>query len=306
LSKFFKKLYYQTDIVFFLFHHLIKLINVFKYNQVSDKKFIEAVFFKNFGYAISLDKPVTFNEKINWINLNNNDRNKEICTDKLAVREYVNDTIGEQYLIPLLFQTKKPSDIVEANLPDFPLIIKTNHGSGDHFIIRNKKQANYSDIQYQLRYKLKINYYHNLRESQYKNIVPHIIVEKLLMDADGNIPKDFKIYCFNSVAKFVRVGTALSEDDSHAFYNSNWDLLDITYGSGAKADKIDKPDKLSEMLFLAQKLSEPFDFVRVDLYNVGDQIYFGELTFTPGGGTAKFNSLEIDRQFGELLKLNVN
>ena len=44
-----------------------------------------------------------------------------------------------------------------------------------------------------------------------------------------------------------------------------------------------RPQVLNEMISVAERLAEPFPFVRVDLYQYEEKVLFGELTFTPMG-----------------------
>ena len=67
---------------------------------------------------------------------------------------------------------------------------------------------------------------------------------------------------------------------------------------------VEKPKCLDKLLSLSSKLSKGFKFVRVDLYLVNDEIYFGELTFHPGAGFCRFRSLEVEKMFGDLLDLH--
>ena len=49
------------------------------------------------------------------------------------------------------------------------------------------------------------------------------------------------------------------------------------------------PDTFDALCSVAKELAAPFDFVRVDLYDVGGTPYFGEFTFTPGAGLEPFS-----------------
>jgi len=57
------------------------------------------------------------------------------------------------------------------------------------------------------------------------------------------------------------------------------------------------------MLEIAQILSKPFPFVRVDLYEVDGKIYFSEMTFSPNMGMFTYYNDEMLIKYGELLKL---
>ena len=57
------------------------------------------------------------------------------------------EKIGEQYLIPLVYHTDNPGNIIPENLPDFPLIIKTNHGCSGHVIVKDKSKIDWKSVQ---------------------------------------------------------------------------------------------------------------------------------------------------------------
>lgn len=64
-----------------------------------------------------------------------------------------------------------------------------------------------------------------------------------------------------------------------------------------------KPQRLNDMFSYADRLSAPFPFVRTDLYCIKDQIFFGELTFTPAAALDFARLPEADVMFRNLLKL---
>ena len=131
---FLKYIYHNTllgKLLIYVYHNT-------KNRIVPEKLFLELKYKNNFGKKPNLKEPKTLNEKIIWLKLNDRTPLHTQCADKYAVREYVSEKIGEQYLVPLLYQTKNPKDIVADNLPNIPCIIKTNHDSGGVFIVRDK------------------------------------------------------------------------------------------------------------------------------------------------------------------------
>ena len=149
------------------------------------------------------------------------------------------------------------------------------------------------------------NFYHPFREKQYKNIKPRILVEKLLQDEHGNIPKDYKLHCFNGQPTYIQVDTGRYVDQKRVIYDTNWNHIDIKWKEN-KGEQEEKPLTLLKMLEVAKILSKKFIYVRVDLYEVDGQLFFGELTFTPGAGQQKFESLEVDKFWGDQLKLPID
>lgn len=211
------------------------------------------------------------------------------CADKFAVRDHVAATIGEQYLIPLVFHTQNPADIVVDNLPDYPMV-----------------QAKLTQL-------LQTNYYRFTREWQYKNIQPCILVEKLLVDEDGKIPFDYKLHSFNGRVEIVQVDIDRQIDHRRNLYDRDWRMLPCDYKYKRGRD-VEQPEQLEAMLVLAEMFGREFVFVRADFCIVDGAIYFGELTFHPESGYGRFTPAEwdirqsayLDRQIRKRNQLRVN
>lgn len=151
----------------------------FKVKLGSDRRYIRKRYKKIFGFEPNLDNPTRFSEVINWIKINNRNNIHSTCSDKLAVRDFVKKAANADILIPLLAHGSRWVDLNYCSLKE-PFIIKTNHGSGQVRIIYDKRQESETDIRKDFESQLKENYYYGLREWQYKNIKPKILVEKLL------------------------------------------------------------------------------------------------------------------------------
>jgi hypothetical protein len=299
--------YFHTADTFgnYVFSEANRLINWCRYNSYTDRAFTLKHFEKKFGYPLNLKSPQTLNEKIHWLKLNDMDDFKTMCSDKYRVRKFIKDEIGDEYLIPLAFQTNLVEDINSKNLPEYPVIIKTNHASGKVFIIKDKSTENFLEIQKSLKYQLRKNFYHSFREKQYKNIQPCIIVEKLMQDENGDIPKDFKVHCFNGKPTYIQVDTGRYVDQKRVIYDVNWNHIDIKWKENIGEEE-EKPLTLEKMVEVAKSLSKRFLYVRVDFYEVNGLLYFGELTFTPGAGQQQFESIKIDKLWGNELQLPID
>lgn len=269
---------------------------------IPDKQFVQFtafVTFKRLGFRFkkyNLKNPVSFNEKLTYLKLNQANTSLACYADKLRVREFITRKIGNQYLIPLIKTYKDPEEINFDILPQ-SFVLKTNHGSGWNIICTDKNSINYEQVRRKLKKWLSYNSFYFSREYQYKEIEPVIICEKLL---DFNI-YDYKFFCFDGEPKIVQVDIDRFTDHRRAFYNMNWEKQDFSIRYPISEKEISKPEQLSEMQDICRKLSSQFKFVRVDLYIFKSQIYFGELTFFPGACNEPFNPVEADYSFGELL-----
>ena len=154
-------------------------------------------------------------------------RNLFQCADKYAVREYVAERIGDEYLVPLLYHTDSPADITPENLPDAPFIVKTTHGSSGGIMVRDKSAIDWKALRESLRELLRTNYYLS-KEWPYKNIESRIVVEKLLLDRNGNIPFDYKIHCFHGQSRIIQVDLDRFIDHKRNLYDTEWRLQPFT------------------------------------------------------------------------------
>lgn len=271
---------------------------------LSDKLFLKIQYYRKFNKFLNLKSPQTLNEKLQWLKLYDRTPLHTVCADKLKVRNHIKEVLGEEYLIPLVLSTKNVNDITPDNLPNYPVIIKTNHDSGTYFIIKNKESQNWKEIRAKLSKSLKVNYYKAGREWQYKNIEPFIIVEKLLINNNGTRIEDYKFECFNGNAEMINVDFNKEDVHKRNNYDINWNLLPILWPKEIlNGHDIPKPKELESMIKLAEKLASDFCFCRVDFYFFEDKIFFGEITFHPTSGYGQFYPEEKDLYYGNLIKL---
>lgn len=277
-------------------------------NGMPDKKYLEIKFASMFdGRRLNWDNLRTFNEKLQWLKLN--DRNPEYIkmVDKYEVKKYVAGKIGEQYIIPTLGVWDDFSEIDFDTLPD-EFVLKCTHDSGGTVIVKDKKTFDKDKAREKLQKSLNTNYYYAGREWPYKNVAPRIIAEKYMEDNSSTELKDYKFFCFHGVPRIILTVTGGHEDESkiiRRMYNAEWKRYPVgLHGKKNEPTSEDKPPLLDEMLRIARKLSAGIKHLRVDLYIVNNKIYFGELTFYHMSGYEIFEPVEYDEVFGSFLDLN--
>ncbi len=258
---------------------------------------LKNIYKKNFNIDLETESPITFSAKLFTrmilINRYGNPRFTQLA-DKSMVRDYVKEKIGEKYLVPLIWQGDKTSDIPFENLPSTS-VIKTNHGSGGNIIARTPFDRKI--ITAKLNEWLNENFYWTAREYHYYKIPRKILIEEFLEDQQPDGPLDYRFWCFHGVPEVIQVDN--HKHDINPFYNTKWEPINLYYRENFKETKIQKPINYEEMLEVAKALSSDFDFVRVDLYNVKGGIYFGELTFTPAAGNFIFKPETWDKYLGD-------
>ena len=307
-----KKIYKSSPLVQQIFHTWLQIKKYYRVNFLTEKAFTKKKFKMGMGYELDLENPITLNEKINWLMLNDRTPLHTICADKYLVRGHVSDRIGAQYLVPLVYKTKNANDLSASILPDYPVIIKTNHNSFGYEIITHVNEVDWNKVRKKFQKLLGINYYNASKQWQYKNINPLIIVEKLLKDTDGNIPKDYKLHCFNGSVRMVSVDIDRGKPThSRSWYNRYWEKEPYSWSNKRRSggythplkEELPKPASFDLMVELSEKLAQDFDYVRVDWYNIDGKLYFGELTFHHSGGRCPILPKEWDKNLGEELQL---
>ena len=305
----FEKLKNSGDLGFWLAVNALKAYRYVRYNRFEDKDFLTKTFIKAQGYPLNLEDPKSLNEKIQWLKINDRRDISTQLADKYAVREYIKENFGEEYLIPLLFHTTNPKDLTPEKLPKEPFIIKSNHDSGNFIIVRDKNKVDWKKVQTMFKWSLAFNYYYHDREWQYKNIEPRIIVEQLLELKNGSIPNDYKLHCINGKVEFVYVSVDREGKNKRNIYDKEWKPLLFTFAQKSKAidtmrgEEIEPPKSYNVMIEFAEKIASLYSYVRVDFYDVDGRLYFGEVTHHHGGGYDRFTPVEWDYKWGEMVDL---
>lgn len=274
-----------------------------KLSTKEKKLILEEQFERYVGYKPSIDKPKTFNEKIQWLKLYNEDPLLTKCADKYLVREYVKEKIGEQYLIPLLGVWDKAEDIDFDKLPD-KFVLKVNWGSGQNIIVKDKSKLDIQDTVQKLNKWMEphSNHYFYSFEWCYKDIQPKIIAEEYIQQDNGDL-YDYKFFCFNGKAQILEFITDRFTNQANNFFNNNLQKLNIKYDGKNNSDI--QPDRNITLKIkeLSEKLAINFYHARIDFYAINKKIYFGEITFYSAAGLGKIAPLEWDYKLGDMLTL---
>ncbi len=272
-----------------------------------DKAYLSLKYRLKFGKKMPWEKPVTFNQKLQWLKLY--DRNPEYSrmVDKYEAKIYVAEKIGEEYTIPTLGIWDKFDDIDFNTLPD-KFVLKCTHDCGSVILCKDKSTFDIERAKKKLDYAMKKNYYYGEREWAYKSVKPRIIAEEYMEDEKTAELRDYKFFCFNGEAKMLFIATdrqTKGEETKFDFFDMEYNHLPFTNGHPNAKVLPEKPLCFDEMRALAEKLSAGIPHLRVDFYEVNGKVYFGELTFSHFGGFVKFNPEEWDEKIGEWVDLSV-
>lgn len=273
-------------------------------NWLPDKMYLKLAFRGEKNKRLNLEKPITFNEKLQWLKLY--DRNPAYClmVDKYAVKNMISEKVGGEYVIPTIKIWDSIRDVDFDMLPN-KFVLKCTHDSGSVIVCKDKSKLDKEKALRRIGGNLKKDPYWLGREWPYKGVKPRIMAEKLLEDdTDGEV-KDYKFFCFNGVVKCFKIDFNRFAGHRANYYSPRGKLL--KFGEQVCPPDYEKelcmPYNLDKMISLAEKLSKDIPFVRVDFYESEKKVYFGEITFYPASGFGTFIPEEWDAILGDWLHL---
>lgn len=277
-----------------------------------DSFYIRLLYRLKMGIWPNLCRPCTLGEKLQWLKIYDRNPKYTKMVDKFAVKDYVADIIGRDYIIPTLGTWDSPEHIEWESLPS-QFVLKTTHGGGNYGVIicKDKKKFNRQVAVDKLRKAFKMNIYKNYREWPYKDVKPCIIAEKYIEPTPGmNDLPDYKWYCFNGEPKYCQVIQDRNSHETIDFFDTKWvhqDFVGFNPKTGpfvgfATTPPV-RPTNLELQIQIAKALSKDIPFSRVDLFETGGNTYFGEITFYPASGIGVFSPEIWDYKLGELLTL---
>ena len=282
-----------------------KILKRLKYSLriLPDSLYIQIYYFIRFKRLCNLKNPKTYNEKLQWLKLN--DKNPEYMkmVDKYEVKEYVSKIIGDDYIIPTLGVWDKFDDIDFDKLPN-QFVLKCTHDSEGLVIVKDKNELDIESAREKINTALKYNFYYIGREWPYKNIKPRIIAEEYVEDSVYGELRDYKFFCFNGEPKAMFIATERSKGNvKFDYFDLDFNNLSIIQNYPNAQKNIEKPTQFEKMIELSKILSKDMPHVRVDFYEVNGKLYFGELTFYHFSGFMPFKPNKWDEIFGDWLDL---
>lgn len=274
------------------------------YKNMPDEKYLHILYEAKFKKPLRLNSPITFNEKLQWLKLNDRKPEYSIMVDKYAVKQYVAERIGGRYVIPTLGVWDSFKDIDFASLPN-QFVLKCTHDSGGLVICRDKSKFDYNTAKKIINKSLKRNYFFSGREWPYKNVKPRVIAEQYMQDGGHIDLPVYKFFCFDGEPRIIQViQNDKQTNETIDYFDIEWNRLELRQNFPNSDIPMRKPVMLDEMLNIASQLSkEKAGFIRTDLYVVNGKIYFSEYTFFTDSGLAKFIPEKWDETLGALINL---
>lgn len=288
------------------------------FRWLPDATYLKLLYRFKMRHRLDLKNPQTFTEKLQWLKLYNRKPEYTKMVDKYAVKEYVANIIGEEYIIPTLGVWESPEDIDWDSLPN-QFVLKTTHGGGGGGVVICIDKATFDKTTAiaKLKESMASDIYFGLREWPYKDVPKRIIAEKFMAPEKSPAPKDlpdYKFFCFNGEPKYCQVIRDRHTKETIDFYDMDWNHMPFVglnpVGSNGLTPvatngltPVARPGNLDEMKEICRKLADSKTFVRVDLYVIDDKSYFGELTLYPASGMGVFTPDEWNGKLGDLLTL---
>jgi len=275
------------------------------YPFLSPERFVQLKTTIFTGYWAHIAEPRSFSEKVVHSKLYRPNVLAPFLADKIRVRQYVTDRLGDEILNELLWVGTDPQDIPFDRLPE-EYVVKANHGAGLNIFVHSPDQEHRNEIKQQASSWMHMSYSQHTRsyESQYDRIASKLLIEQMMVDSKYGVPLDQKFFCFHGEPLFIQVDIDRFGDHRRNIYDAKWQIapFELHYRSGRD---IPRPSRLIDMLEIARRLSSGIDFCRVDLYLLDDKdIRFGEITLYPGGGFERFFPRKWDFELGKLWNIN--
>ena len=272
--------------------------------RMDDVQFLSRMYRIGIGREPDLENPRAYTEKLQWLKLYDHRPVYTTMVDKYAVKDYVAQKIGQQYVIPLLGVWDRVEDIDFDSLPQ-RFVLKTTHDSGGIVVCKDKSKLDIPAVRKKLKPFLKRNYYDHNREWPYKNVPHRIIAEAYMEDSVTAELRDYKFFTFGGEPKvlYIAQGRGRGEPTVADFFDMEFNHLPFTIDHDMAQNPPGKPRCFEEMKRLAAILSQGTPQLRVDFYEVDGRVYFGEMTFFHCSGMEAFHPESWDRSFGDWVKL---
>lgn len=259
---------------------------------------------KHLGKELNYRHPSDFNEKLFWLARYWQDPRIIQCADKISVRQYVS-SLGLERILPTVYAIYDSVDQIDFNVLPQSFVLKTNHGGGGKNMVFCKDKSSLDTVAAIKEIARGLNDIIGLDtcEYQYQYIQPKAYAEEYL--GLGAEKLEIQFFCFNGRARHILVRNDLGDKANNSFaisYDLNWNRVADRRNEDMSIN-VPKPVVLDDMIHTANTLAAPFPQVRIDMILVGNNYYFGEMTFSTSGNILWNYPDETVRRWGDELTL---
>jgi len=275
-------------------------------NWVPDQLYLSVLWRAYFHKKLDWKNPKAFNEKVQWLKVKDRNPLYPTLVDKYAVRAWIKEKIGEEYLVPLVGGPWNSFDEIDFDALPERFVLKCTHDSGNVVICQDKGTFDFTAAKAKIEKSLKVNYYWGGREWPYQYVQPRIIAEQYMESASSGELMDYKFMMFGGEHRcaFVCSNRFAGSKLNVTFFDPDWKRLPFERHYHADPQTLPRPECYTEMIRVAEKLSKGFPLMRVDLYEINHRVYFGEMTLYPGSGLETFQPVDWDYKLGDWVELN--
>jgi hypothetical protein len=264
---------------------------------IPDRLYFAIRYFLHFHRWPDYNNPKHFNEFTHVYIMTCRDPLLTTVADKATVRDYISKTVGSKYLVPVHGIWDVADQVPVDELPR-PFVLKDSLGNERNIFVGNRSKIDVTEVHAKLRAWQSSAYWKSQREWAYRGGTSRILAEVFLNDGSGHLPSDFKLYTIGGKVQFIQVDRGRFGTHTRNLYSVAWDLLPVRLSK--QRHEVDTPPvRLQEMIAASEKLAQPFEFLRVDFYCVGDNLYIGELTNYSGAGFEHFIPSSFGIQLGD-------
>ena len=266
--------------------------------NISPRLYLTLSYIHNRGKLPNFKQPKDLSEIVFSKLISGEINNFSVFADKVKVREYIKEWGLEEYL-PKIYGIWEINQFDDINFSKFPnkFALKANNGCGSHYICKDKSKMSIEEARYKLLTATTTKTW-AIAETHYALIPPKIYCEEFIDDPNHALPLDYKFMCCDGEVKCILVCCEREKGTRLVTYNTKWERLEYIRQYERYNGEVDKPLELNKMIEIASIIAKRFEYIRVDLYNIGHKVYIGELTFTPEGGIMKYFTNEAIIKLG--------
>jgi hypothetical protein len=253
------------------------------------------------GRPPRLDPPVGFNEHVLHRLLHDRDKRLKVINDKLALRDFIRQRVGADFVVPLLGVWRDPSGIDWAGLP-IPFVLKPNHASGHCAFVRTPEDLDPARLAALARGWLRTDYFDEKLEWGYRGLPRRLLAEPLLRGADGGAPPEAQVFTFGGRAHLIRVMTGMKGTPER---RDNWFDRDGVRQAALRlrtqpGSYVLPPEQARRLTEVAEQVADGFVHMRVDFYLTESGLKIGELTPYTLAGTVEWSPPDWDERLGRV------
>ncbi len=258
------------------------------------------------GYEFDLNNPVMFTEKIQWYKSRYSHPDMGKIVDKYLFKQYINDKLGEGYVIPLYgaYETVEQFRRAWDNLPEKFCLKSTLQSDSRCILIIEKSKTDLNALCREVKAWFKPqNLLINSFCRAYHRATPRIIAEKYMESVKDQL-YDYKFFCFNGEPYCIYTISERFQAERYpiTFYDMEWSMMEVKCDNRDN-QYIPRPKHFDQMVEISKKLSKEFPFVRVDFFDTPDKLLVAELTFYPSGGMLTYNPNSFNKTMGDMFHL---